>query len=126
MTKPADERTAKARDIAQKIILMARDANVNYYTRQIIWCQDNTIERAMTLIESERSSAIKEATKLGEFILGIEPFCHTVKGEDMCAWCRRDRPREITQWQDAHLEENHDADCEFIKILAAIRALGER
>lgn len=42
---------------------------------------------------------------------------------DMCIWCRRERDRKIESWQQEHLPEFHDEDCDFIRLLAALGAL---
>lgn len=50
-----------------------------------------------------------EANALRFALSSINPFSHTVQGDDSCLWCRRDRP------MDAHGDEwnpeYHDTDC---------------
>jgi hypothetical protein len=56
--------------------------------------------------------------RLRDALTSIDPFSHTVQGDDYCLWCRRDRPRDAKDFADLSNPEHHDADCEYILALA--------
>jgi hypothetical protein len=56
--------------------------------------------------------------RLRDALTSIDPFSHTVQGDDYCLWCRRDRPRDAKDFDDLKNPDHHDADCEYSLALA--------
>lgn len=69
------------------------------------------------LKSSNADRVARRHAALLKFVREIDPFCYTVNGDDMCAWCRRDKPRDLASEAETRLPEHHNADCEFIAIL---------
>jgi hypothetical protein len=95
---------------------------------QKLWSEVSAKHQGRAFELESRLSSLSEAVGLlADFVISFNPFCYTVQGEDSCISCRRDLPRNMESEAETRSPDNHDADCEFMQVLAAAdkcRALG--